>query len=652
MEPILHLDARGHRISAAGLPALGPCLPRWWWRNCGETAWREGAPDEWRPTPDGAWHASCAPLSISLRLRQDARGDWRLAASIRNDADRPVELVRVHVLDGPVAGPMGFIAVNGVHGGNWLHDPFVADPAPLPAYLDTLRAMMRRDQWLLSWLDDPVHTAPGWAASTDCGVLARSWDAPGWILGTTGPGSAFGEAALHGDADGRRRFVLGQRLDGIRLPAGARRELDGHWLGAGDWQAGLERLAEAVAEEMPPRQHRPAVVGWCSWYRHGPLMQATVVDQAIAGFRGWDAEPDQRIIQLDDGWQAMPGDWRPNQRFAGTWAGLPQRIAESGAVPGIWVAPTLIHADHPLLAEDPSIIQRRADGSPAHHSPGWGWCGNEAAWTWGSGGKAHHLEPQHPRVVELMRRELTRLRDEGWRYFKLDFVWNVCTDRRAWDPQRTSFESIREAYRLCREVLGEDAIINACTGTPMRCAIGHADLCRIGDDLGADWRNAATCMRQMALRSATGGRWFQIDPDVFYMRSHASALDPEESRCITQAIAALGGAFITSEQPGEWNVDEAQVVRSLWPPEPVSGLRTIWSQAGQVKAMLSRRRDGGLDVRLFNWEDAESLVRVGPDEHPWLTAAVGSRLAGHGVHLVRQAAPMSGYTPGQGRPSR
>ena len=497
--------------------------------------------------------------------------------------------------------------------------------------------MMQRDGWLLSWLDDPVHQAPGWAASTDCGVVVQSWCAAGWILGTTGPGSAFGEAALHGDVSGRR-VALGQRLDGIRLAAGTTRRLDGHWLGAGDWQDGLERLAEAVAEEMAARPPRPAMVGWCSWYRHGPLMSAGVVDQAIAGFRGWDAAPDQRTIQIDDGWQVMPGDWRPNQRFAATWTGLPQRIADSGALPGIWVAPTLIHADHPLLAEDPSIIQRRADGSPAHHSPGWGWCGNETAWTWGSGGKAHHLEPEHPRVIALMRSALAQLRSEGWRYFKLDFVWNVCTDRRAWDPQLTTFESIREAYRLCREVLGEDTIINACTGVPMRCVIGHADLCRIGDDLGSSWSSAATCLRQMVLRSAPGGRWFQADPDVYYMRSRDTALTPEESRFITHCIAALGGTFLTSEQPGEWTADEAQLVRSLWPPPPVAAVRAVWSPEGDVRALLSRRRDGSVAVLLLNWGEAETRMSVGPEDHHWLQAVFSAQVPRHGVRLMLQAA--------------
>src|SRR5581483_2590171 len=79
----------------------------------------------------------------------------------------------------------------------------------------------------------------------------------------------------------------------------------------------LERLRH-VAAQVRGRRGSPIPRGWLSWYHYGPWVSADDVaanaaaihDGPLAGL-GYD------VVQIDDGWQELYGDWVPNGKFPG-----------------------------------------------------------------------------------------------------------------------------------------------------------------------------------------------------------------------------------------------------------------------------------------------------------------------------------------------
>lgn len=86
-----------------------------------------------------------------------------------------------------------------------------------------------------------------------------------------------------------------------------------------------------------------------------------------------------------------------------------------------------------------------------------------------------------PQVAAHLREVFDHLRGEGFRYFKLDFLYAASIP----GPDRTEDEAI-ETYRygleLIRKAVGEDAILVGC-GAPLLPSLGLFDAMCIGPDV-------------------------------------------------------------------------------------------------------------------------------------------------------------------------
>ena len=70
---------------------------------------------------------------------------------------------------------------------------------------------------------------------------------------------------------------------------------------------------------------------------------------------------------------------------------------------------------------------------------------------------------------------------EGYRYFKLDFLWikNLPTRH---NQKKTRLEICRDVNKLYRESIGEDSYLLSCVGGLNRGCFGYADGARMGTD--------------------------------------------------------------------------------------------------------------------------------------------------------------------------
>jgi hypothetical protein len=570
------LLARGERYAA--------------WRAVGETAWREETGNS----------EKLGPIEALIELRRLADNAWEYSGMLRNAGAAAVDLARFHYFHGEVADASCELFVPSELGVGSRR--FRADDT-LPAPRAKIEKVWRDMHVEWPRLADPLHDQPNWATGMDVGLLLRDWQTPALVVGFTGPGTAFGEIGF-----GRGRFYAGVLLDGVRLEPGASRELERCVLIYGDWQEAMRFWALRCAEEFHVPPAGAPLTGYCSWYQGYEKIAPANIRRAATELAALPIPPGGRTVQLDDGFQLMPGDWRPNERFANVWDSLPAEIAATGSIPGLWLAPTTVFHSHPLVKENPDWLQRLPDGSPAVTFANWGWCDNPQ-WQWGdTTSPTYYLEPDHPGAREFMRQIIADAVGRGWKYLKIDFAYALSTSRMPFDRSKTSFETLRDLFRLFREAAGPDVRICACIGVMGRYALGAADIARIGGDMGDRFETVRANLPDLFVRTCTNGVWWQADPDVFHMRTVNAHLTDEENWLLTATVGLFGGPFLTSDYPSQWSDAARRLIANFWNtagPQPPANGRVVHSGDGLP---LAFRANG--QVALYNWADMPRTVRV------------------------------------------
>lgn len=615
-------------LRAEGLTALTHCRACLMWRHVGETAWRT----DWAGLPTVTEQGcdallSVGPLMLRFVLQKRPAGGWILGGELCNGGTHAVELARLHYLDGTLEQPEGAVMIT---------QAALSTP---PLNGEFCFAQGRQSPPLKTKLDrnalsDPIYDAPNWVCAVDSAAFTPKTGAHGWFCGAIGPGVAYGQIGWNTSGPEAGRFFAGQVLDNILLPAGGTRILEKLELFTGDWQTALREWASDCAHALGVPKPRPPLVGWCSWYRNFSEITREDFETAVREFAALPNPPGGRMIQIDDGFQRTCGDWRPNERWAEGWSELPKRIDASGSIPSLWLAPTCVQDTVPVFKEHPDWFQRMADGRLAFSMINWGHF-DDPTWKFGAPGGhlAYVLETDHPEVRAHIAQMLKAAVAEGWRAFKFDFA-TVITGRVAYDRSKTSFETFRDCYRLYRDAVGPDALINACIGGPhARFAMGSADSARLATDMLGNWTFIKGVLPLLMLRmAACNGIWWTGDPDVFYMRrrnneaftgtyfegpEYVMKATEEEQYLLTATNGLMGAMFYTSDLPSEWTAEGRPRLLEFWGADrPVAPetVRIAWDlQAGLPRALrVDSMKDGRSRTvcALYNWGDAEATVKV------------------------------------------
>ncbi len=588
-------------IKADHIAALENCKPALYWRYAGDEAWQYTVAETLNAVEPHAdslcTQAQLGSFTAMITFSWSANpGVLRMSGTLTSHETRAVELARFCYLTGELPNEMGFLGLEGP-----TEKPILRHHGDVIApYRKTVE-----DLWMsmgVQWprLPDTIHDSPGWAVSKDVAAFIPDWHSAGWGIGFTGPGTAFGEIGYHAAGE-KPDFYVGVLLDNIVIEPGEERRMESAIMWYGDWQQGLKLWARCCAEAADVSELRPPLTGYCSWYQTYNGITPDEILRAANEFAGWPTSMGGRTIQIDDGFQVSPGNWLPNERFAETWTDLPGDIARTGSIPGIWLAPTMVHEAHPMVQNHPDWIQRVGD-DPAIYFSNWG--------------KTFVMEPDHPEVKRFIADILNDYVAQGWRYFKLDFTYPVSTARKAWDRKKTSFETLKELYALMRACLGDDILLSACIGIPGRYALGNADFARLGGDIGSSWGAVMQTVRAWLVWSCTHGVWWQGDPDVFMMRSENSSLSFEESSLLTGTIGLFGGMFLTLDFPSQWSDESKSVVLDFWQQigthKPYD-YRICWDGNQNVRAYrVSTICDDEMrhTVGIYNWSEEASDITV------------------------------------------
>lgn len=251
----------------------------------------------------------------------------------------------------------------------------------------------------------------------------------------------------------------------------------------------------------------PPIVGYNTWDYYFTDIDEECVQENLDFIKKTPfLRENLRYFTIDDGWQAIQGDWYANYRFPHGLPALAARIREAGFIPGIWSAP--IHA-YALS----SYAQRRMVGylENMYGDP----LTEDAMYV---------LDPTHPAVREHVRELYTRLYDAGFRLFKVDYVTSLLRAKKFHDPNAGHYDALRTLFRDIRECV-HDSVIIGCS-LPVEAASPDADCGRTGIDIHTTWNHAKWAFENYQHHWGDHRRVWVSDIDFMVIRGQDTDRDP------------------------------------------------------------------------------------------------------------------------------
>ena len=325
--------------------------------------------------------------------------------------------------------------------------------------------------------------------------------------------------------------------------------------GLGAALTGYGDRLRARAAQVPVR---PAPTVWCTWYQYFLDVTQQDVSENVRALDELDLPVD--VVQVDDGWQAEVGDWSElSDRFS-CLVSMVDQIRGSGRRAGIWLAP-FIAAEHSALA------RRHPD-----------WLAGEAGRNWGQ--RLFGLDLSHPGVREHLSAVFRSLRDIGFDYFKLDFLYGgALTAVRHEDLSPVA--AYRSGLLLVRDAVGAQSYLLGC-GAPMLPSVGLVDAMRVSPDTydptdpdtGSDPLRGRACIEARAWQH---GRLWVNDADCLIARPGFA-----RRRAWAELVERYGGLRSSSDRIrglDDWGLETTRrLLADAPPPVPFAHLPDEYSR--------------------------------------------------------------------------
>jgi len=375
--------------------------------------------------------------------------------------------------------------------------------------------------------------------------------------------------------------VQGGNVDHIELRASSDAELtpprgdetarssEKLWIAFGDDPHALwERYLDLAGREMNARIPKKTPVGWCSWYHYFAKVNEKDVRDNLDRLAAVRDELGVDLVQLDDGY-CKPGDWFDwNEKFPSGPKSLAGSISEKGFTPGLWLAPFICTRASKLYREKPDLLLKNERGKPIL-------CSLNPMW---KGVAYYALDMTNPAAVEHVRKMMTTVREWGFRYVKIDFVFAAALRGNRYDPAATGAEAYRAGVQAIRDALGDDVFLLGC-GAPILPSVGLVDAMRISADVAPKWRDPMLRMFTRApfepacenaihgtmCRAAMHRRLWLNDPDCLLVRKDRSKLSLDEVRSLATVMFLSGGMIVLSDNMAELDPDRWEIVRQVSP---------------------------------------------------------------------------------------
>ncbi|MCX6977153.1 MAG: histidine kinase, partial [Verrucomicrobia bacterium] len=325
-------------------------------------------------------------------------------------------------------------------------------------------------------------------------------DGSGFFFGPVGAPTAYVVGRFTALEKDRLTFSLSAEMSGVRLDAGETRWGQQVVLLMEKPVHAMGRWAEWVAKTHEARTSKGALSGWNSWnFRTQKTTDSELIKVLDATERsGERLRPE--VIQVDDAVEparvVLDAPWR---------SFVANRVGEMGARFGL-----RLNFDRSSLAEDDTGLVG---------------------------------------VTETIRRSVA----SGFSYLKVSCPR---VSERVPDEKRTAFEVYRSDWAAIREAAGEGSyrVYAGGGGLPDRATVGSVDASRVAS--AASRTGLRKVIADVLPSLALQGRWFAVDPDVYYVAGEIeNVCSVEGGEPVMQTwLSMVGlscGSAITSE-PFYW----------------------------------------------------------------------------------------------------
>ncbi|MBG0786356.1 MAG: alpha-galactosidase [Anaerolineaceae bacterium] len=330
----------------------------------------------------------------------------------------------------------------------------------------------------------------------------------------------------------------------------------------GPYLATVGRLHDVAQDESVP-------VGWCSWYHFYQDIDEKVLDANLDTVITLNPELPLELFQIDDGFETYPGDWYDFvSGFPNGLKPLVEKTKEAGLIPGVWLAPFIVHPKARLVSEHPDWLLRDAEGKPV-----------TAGFVWNSFTFA--LDLTNPEALAYTQDVIrTAVQDWGFTYLKLDFLYAAALDGVYQDATLSRAQVLRMGLEALREAAGPQITMLGC-GCPLGSGLGIFEAMRISADVSGYWKphfppvsgilqnephmpSARNAIHNILTRAPLHRRWWVNDPDCLLVRPDTK-LSLAEVQTLTTAIGLTGGSLLVSDDLPALPKDRLAIAQALLP---------------------------------------------------------------------------------------
>ncbi len=483
----------------------------------------------------------------------------------------------------------------------------------------------RQDTTRLGPLTSPMQKNSGSQTSRTKGhfisdmysVLCHRDVDEGLLVGYLSQRQSFGhvEVLFEGNELG---ISLHTGLDRIRLEPGHTFTTDWayvHYFNT-EYSQALRNYFDFMGRINDARTTGSVPVGWCSWYYFFQGVTEDDIEESVQWVEHHRHGAPLDIIQIDDGFQSEVGDWLgQNAQFPHGMPWMSAQIRKAGMRPGLWLAPFIAKPNASVVKNHPGWVLKNRLRLPSN--PGL---------VWNTYGRA--LDVTHPEVLGYVRDVVgTAVREWGFDYLKLDFLYAGALPGVRYDPGITRAQSIYRALKMIRDEVGEDVFLVGC-GCPLGSGIGIFDSMRIGPDVAPSWYpevygldrflvnekglpGAKNAMVSTIHRSHMHRRLWINDPDCLLLRTQDTRLTRDEIQTLATVISLSGGALLVSDHLPSLSQEKMTWLSSLLPPLE-GDLDVLHPHGSDLPVSLTRLFQGvtgeWMLIALINWDDDDGEI--------------------------------------------
>jgi alpha-galactosidase len=466
----------------------------------------------------------------------------------------------------------------------------------------------------------PMPKKKGQFSSDMFAVVGDRTARTGFVVGFLSQKEQFGTIAADFNRPGW--LAMWANCDEVRLDPGKTISTD--WAVFNpvllDHRDPLDKYLEAVARENDVKVPAESPVGWCSWYHFYTHLSEKDVQANLKTILEQQEILPIQLAQIDDGFESQIGDWFSfKPEFPNGVKPLAEEISREGLIPGLWLAPFIVHPRSQVAKNHPDWLLRQKNGRLAN-----------AGFVWNVLDTA--LDLTVPEALAYACSVVrTASKDWGYPYLKLDFLYAAALKGRYKDPTVTRAQVLRKGMEALRAAVGRDVTILGC-GAPLGSMLGLIEANRIGADVSGDWepnfngigaffRNepampcARNSIRNILTRAALHQHWWINDPDCLLIRPDTKLTLPEVES-LASAIALTGGSLLVSDDLPQLPPERLRIAEVLLPVIGERARVIDWFDAEMPEMLRLDQLNAAGERHVlakFNWSDNEITFDLIPE---------------------------------------